>query len=89
MPVREKITIDGPTTQRPYARVHNSTGHTLIVHNRAYIKKYRVKYNYKLTDDEYPMSQVDNSLKLKPMQPSKLCFEHLACLLVSLEECLT
>jgi len=34
MPVRDKITIDAPTTQRSHVRIHNLTGHTPGVHNQ-------------------------------------------------------
>ena len=54
MPVRKKITTDKPTAQRPHVGVHNSTGHAVRVHNQAYMKEQRLKYNYKLTEDEYP-----------------------------------
>jgi len=48
MPVREKITIDRPTSQRPHAGVHNSTGHTLGVLNQSYIKEFFIIYKFNL-----------------------------------------
>ena len=35
--------------------------------------------------DSYLVSQIDNSLKHKPLRPNKLCSKPLACLLVSLQ----
>ena len=46
MPAREKITMDGPTTQRPHAGVPNSTGHTPRVLSQAYKKINAQAYNY-------------------------------------------
>ena len=46
MPIREKITMDGPTAQRPRTGVHNSTDHTPGVLNQAYIKDFCVIYKF-------------------------------------------